>query len=262
MEMYGEFEAHPAADLFPMMTDAELDDLATDIRANGQLETIRRYEGKILDGRNRYRACERVGITPKIGPVFMADGQTPTEWVISKNLKRRHLTTGQRAMVATKAEAMIAAEISDREAKRKIAEEAKKAAERSEPSPSVRPTTRNSVESSKPKVAERAPEAVFLAGKATGVSGDSVRTAKKIKKADPALADKVASGEMTLNAAEKQLNGPESVVSQTTRLMGQLRRLVAEVEGDPLLYETFAGVLRDDQALTGSLTKMIEKDGS
>jgi len=256
MEMYGEFEAHPAADLFPMMTDAELDDLAADIKANGQLETIRRYEGKILDGRNRYRACEKAGVRPEISPVFIKPGQTPTEWVIGKNLKRRHLTTGQRAMVAEAAEVMIADDIAKAETARKLAESRARLDTKSEP------TVANLPQSPTPAVTDPAPKSRDLAGKALGVSGRTVSTAKKIKKADPALANRVASGELTLNAAEKQLKGPESVVSQSTRLMGQLRRMVAEIEADPLLYETFTGVLRDDQALTGSLTKMIERNGS
>jgi len=45
---------HEAANIFPMMSDAELDDLTESIRANGQRHPILLYEGKILDGRNRY----------------------------------------------------------------------------------------------------------------------------------------------------------------------------------------------------------------
>ena len=49
-------ELHPLADLFPMMTDEELDELGEDMLKLGQREPIWLYEGKILDGRNRYRA--------------------------------------------------------------------------------------------------------------------------------------------------------------------------------------------------------------
>jgi hypothetical protein len=52
-----EYESHPAADLFPMMTDAEPDALGEDMLQHGQREPIILYHGQILDGRNRYRAC-------------------------------------------------------------------------------------------------------------------------------------------------------------------------------------------------------------
>ena len=50
-------EFHPAAELFPMLAEQELLELAADIRVRGLLLAIVTYEGKILDGRNRKRAC-------------------------------------------------------------------------------------------------------------------------------------------------------------------------------------------------------------
>jgi hypothetical protein len=89
-------ELHPLADLFPMMTDVELDELGEDMLRHGQREPIWLYEGKILDGRNRYRACLMKGIEPRTTETSVAD---PLAFVISLNLKRRHLDASQRAMV-------------------------------------------------------------------------------------------------------------------------------------------------------------------
>jgi hypothetical protein len=61
------------------------------------------FEDKLLDGRNRWRACEAAGIelpADKVRQFDPAVDGDPLAWVISKNLKRRHLAESQRAMVA------------------------------------------------------------------------------------------------------------------------------------------------------------------
>jgi hypothetical protein len=92
-------EFHPLADLFPMMSDEELDDLGEDMLKFGQHKRVMRYEGMILDGRNRYLACLRKGIEPRFVDYH---GPDPLGLVISLNLKRRHLDTSQRAIAAGK----------------------------------------------------------------------------------------------------------------------------------------------------------------
>jgi hypothetical protein len=89
-------EFHPLADLFPMMTDGELAELGEDMLKHGQREPIWLFDGKVLDGRNRYRACLIKGIQPRTTETRVAD---PLAFVISLNLKRRHLNASQRAMV-------------------------------------------------------------------------------------------------------------------------------------------------------------------
>lgn len=91
---------HPLANLFPLMSGAELKALAADIKAKGQLEKIVLYEdGRILDGRNRYLACRAARVTPRTEPYR---GRDPLGFVISKNLPRRHMNDDQRRMVAAR----------------------------------------------------------------------------------------------------------------------------------------------------------------
>lgn len=92
---------HPLANLFPMLSDQELEDLGEDIRANGQLEDVILHRDMILDGRNRYTAATRKGLAVRTS-LFQGDDREALSWVISKNLKRRHLTESQRAMVAAR----------------------------------------------------------------------------------------------------------------------------------------------------------------
>lgn len=90
---------HEYAGLFPMLPDAELQSLANDIKLNGLETPITTLNGAILDGRNRHRACEIAGVSPRFEEYT---GKDPMQFVISHNLHRRHLTESQRGMVAAK----------------------------------------------------------------------------------------------------------------------------------------------------------------
>jgi N6-adenosine-specific RNA methylase IME4 len=93
-------EFHEVANIFPMMSASEFEQLKTDIQYNGLLEAIWRHDGKIIDGRNRYQACVETGVTPHFREW---DGiGSLTAFVVSLNLHRRHLTESQRGMVAAK----------------------------------------------------------------------------------------------------------------------------------------------------------------
>jgi ParB-like chromosome segregation protein Spo0J len=91
--MTSTFEAHPLASAFPLMRGAEFDELVADVRANGLIEPIVIYEGQVLDGRNRLRACQAAGIEPRFEPFV---GDDPAAFVISANVHRRHLTGEQK----------------------------------------------------------------------------------------------------------------------------------------------------------------------
>jgi ParB-like chromosome segregation protein Spo0J len=93
-------DIHPAADIFPPLSDTEYADLHRDIELHGVLEPIWvDVKGQVLDGRHRLRAAHELGMTCQ---TFVYDGSDPIGFVISLNLHRRHLTESQRAMVAAK----------------------------------------------------------------------------------------------------------------------------------------------------------------
>lgn len=96
-------DAHPAAECFRLMDDEELAALAADIQANGQRDPIivGRVNGakteSIVDGRNRYAACERIGIPPKLETIEFENDDEVRAFVRSRS-ERRNLTKGQMAM--------------------------------------------------------------------------------------------------------------------------------------------------------------------
>jgi hypothetical protein len=112
---------HPLAAIFPLMDGAEFDELVADIKANGLREKIDLYEGKIVDGRNRYLALQRLEIDPsadpskyfrkalyahttggEIAPHERNNNDSVGAYVISKNIHRRHLTAEQKREIIAK----------------------------------------------------------------------------------------------------------------------------------------------------------------
>ena len=89
---YCTMEFHEVASIFPMMGLQEFEELKSDIEANGLLEPIWLYENRIIDGRNRYLACQELGLKPKFRKWNAVNGNGDLlSFVVSLNLKRRHL---------------------------------------------------------------------------------------------------------------------------------------------------------------------------
>jgi ParB-like chromosome segregation protein Spo0J len=95
-----QYTFHEVADIFPLMQGEEFSQLVNDIRAYGLREPIWIYQDKIIDGRNRYLACEVAGIEPEFRE-WNGDGSL-VAFVVSLNLHRRHLDESQRSLVAAK----------------------------------------------------------------------------------------------------------------------------------------------------------------
>jgi N6-adenosine-specific RNA methylase IME4 len=130
LEITGMIPFHPLADIFPLIEGPEFDDLVRDIRAHGLREPITLLDKKILDGRNRYRACVAAGLLPesidaltapqiKYFRLYSPPGTEPPShdellaFVLSKNLHRRQLNESQRSMVAANLATMRQGERTD-----------------------------------------------------------------------------------------------------------------------------------------------------
>jgi hypothetical protein len=179
-----DLQFHEAANIFPLINGEEFDGLVEDVRKNGQRESIKLLDGKILDGRNRYRACLLANCEPKLETVSVDD---PVAYVLSLNLHRRHLTPSQSAMCAARAR-----DIYEQQAKERL-------------------NTKGG-HSGPVNLPEAKGDARDAAGKAFGVSGKSVDHAKRvIEQGIPELAVAVDSGRMAVSTAAILATEPEEV---------------------------------------------------
>ena len=88
---------HEIANRFPLLEaqdPEEWEAFVDSIRRNGQREPIVLHDGKILDGRNRYQACRKLGIDPVT--IELDKDENPWEYVWDENAHRRHLAAGQK----------------------------------------------------------------------------------------------------------------------------------------------------------------------
>lgn len=92
-------QAHPIADLWGDITQAQIDTMAESISRNGQLVPIKQTpDGQVIDGRTRWLACEKLGIEPRVEVVEDMDPETLLDFANSLNeIRRDNATTGQKA---------------------------------------------------------------------------------------------------------------------------------------------------------------------
>jgi N6-adenosine-specific RNA methylase IME4 len=185
-------EIHPLADLYPHMPEDEFLALKADILSQGLLDPITLHENKIIDGRHRYRACQELDITPQFTTFA---GSDPIAFVISKNQHRRHLTSSQRAMIATEVEA----------------EYAKLAKERMSIGGKSHDGTGKTKEGTQFFGYLEKGESAKQAAKQLNTNHQYVSDAKRLKAEAPEIAEKVKQGEINIpEAKELAKEAPET----------------------------------------------------
>jgi len=96
-------KAHKLSESFRLMSSEEFTSLKEDIRIHGMKEPIVLFEGQVLDGRNRHRACaelamEGVTVAGLSFKTFPGTYEEAEAEAVSKNFMRRHLTKSEKAM--------------------------------------------------------------------------------------------------------------------------------------------------------------------
>jgi ParB-like chromosome segregation protein Spo0J len=190
---------HPAANLFPLSSPEEISELAKDIGENGLINLIVLLDGKVLDGRNRLLACKEAGMEPRF-VTWDHSEVSPVTWVISLNLKRRHLTPGQLAAVAVEAKVLLAADAKERQSAAGAANLNRFNRKSSSPRSGLTSTLRT----------KDVPQIEKAVAKQFEVSHSYVHAAQKIKDADEKVFQRLKTGTITIPEAEKELGFKQS----------------------------------------------------
>jgi hypothetical protein len=180
--------------IFPEAKTEDYARLRDDIAANGYdtKQPITVYQGEIIDGWNRQRACDELGVKP----TYITFNGTDAEAIalVMRTNKRRNLNSGQWACIAAEADDLLQV----------IAEEVEKEAERkrSEAAKAQRASDDKNLSRPEPSI----PHTNTTATKAAELFNTNrtyVNQAVKMKEKAPEVFEKVKAGTMTMQDANK-----------------------------------------------------------
>lgn len=225
-------ELHPLCTLFPRMAGAEFDALVADIAANGLQNPIVLFDGMVLDGGNRYRACQVADVEPRFAQFT---GDSVVAFVLSANLHRRHMSPGQQAAIVASAQDWAKAQVQG----------------------ANRHTMQTGNVTGLQTVADRAAQ--------SGASDKTQRMADKVAKASPELARQVAHGEKTLPQAVREVSPPKPQKPATAivevqapandELREQINDLATMLEEVRADNESMVRVFEADDKVTAALAE-------
>lgn len=178
---------HELSTVFTSFEDTqEFDGIVVSIKQYGLFEPILMWQGWIVDGRHRHKACLKADVKPTYE--YLPDDMpfnVVRDRVIAANIMRRHLTTGQRAMTAAAlANMTVGGDRGNQYGK----------------------SQRNNCSDAKSNKD---------AADQLNVSDMSVKRAKAIKRDAPDLAEEVSKGNMTLNAADNERRKRQGLPEKT-----------------------------------------------
>ena len=184
-------EFHEIANIFPLMQGEEYEALKADIETHGLREPIWLHpDGRIIDGRNRYRACLTIDVAPRFR-TWNGQGSL-VAFVVSLNLHRRHLTSSQQAALAVEILPMLEAEAKERQRQQALINQ---------------PQSRK-MEIIPPSEKGKARD---HAAALTGTNSRYVSDAKKLKQTASDVFARVVDGTVSLPEAKKLTRLPEQV---------------------------------------------------
>lgn len=225
------------------MDAEEYEALKDDILKNGYREDlpIIIYNGGIIDGWNRYRACKDLGVTPKV-KMFRGNDQEAIEYIMSSN-KRRNLTSSQRAAIAVEAEAVVKAieDAVEAERRAKIAERenvANQYSRKEEMGELIPPSAkRDNAKHEASKVRNKVAQTF-------GTNPRYVQDAKRLRRENPEVFEKIKRGEVTIPKVKKQAEIQKSKEQYTNKQKADISKNPPIVKKTS--YDVFLGAFADN----------------
>lgn len=223
---------HPIASIFPLLEGAALDALASDIKTRGLLEPVWIYEGQILDGRNRARACALAGVAVQTR-AFAGTASEAIAHVWSLNFTRRHLSPSQAAIADARRNQIAETYAPVRKAaKARQAEGGReKVSQRIEQPPNERKTD-------------------TIRAKAAGTNRMYINVADKLVAEHPEKATQVERGEKTIAQVTREIRREEILTKTPAAPTGKYRVLYC----DPPWKYGDSGIISKD-GITEAYTK-------
>lgn len=212
---------HPIASIFPLLEGDELFALADDIKQHGQREPVVLFEGKILDGRNRYAACRARSVEPKTKE-FQGDHAAAIAFVWSENRHRRHLNSSQLAIAE--------------ERRLRLSEEYAATIAKLKSDAAVREKSGKGADGSGGRGKKKNPSQIVDKGngridshraKAAGTNRQYLSDAGRILDQSPELAEEIEKGKKTIPQAKRVL-----VNEEKKRLRAEKAQKAAELSND------------------------------
>ena len=233
--MSASYEFHPIAGIFPFIEGDKFDELVADVKANGVLEPVVLFEGLILDGRNRYKAAQKAGVSFATR-TFEGDEIQAIDHVWSLNYTRRHMTPSQGAMADAKrnkmtdAYAIVRAAAKDRQRQAVIERHQRQA--------------QGIVQELIPELAPEkpAPQTRDTRAKAAGTNPKYIDLADKILEQRPDLVADVDAGKKTLSQVQREMRQDDLAAKKPAAMTGKYRVIYAD---PPWKYNDTLAISRD-----------------
>ncbi|MEU8522393.1 ParB N-terminal domain-containing protein [Streptomyces sp. NPDC048577] len=217
-----------------MLDEEELQALTDDIREHGlRKPVVLDSTGRILDGKNRLRACELASVEPTYTTYAGDDARA---YVLSANSRRRHLTKGQLAMIAA-----TACSVSEHPACSETEQTARSVSEQTGLSIG-RVGQARTVLRHAPDLVDRvisgavSLDDAYKTARETKAQADSAESQlARLRAEDPQLADRVVEGNLTIQGAwaERKARQEEELRQRrvATNLLCEILPALAQIRG-------------------------------